>query len=182
MSLLIFQETKSFSGLFTLARKDDDFLRIEWDGINELEEYFDKFEKDFERILLEEYTKYGMLVEEGTKALVHHDEGDLEDSISFDKAKRVGNTVIVEGGSNSVYALRRHEEPYRYGVHDKYDNGSKFSNYYVYGRGRGTLGKPQWRGYKPGRKFLQNAINATNPDYDKMNERILERALDGDKK
>ncbi len=165
-----------------LVRKNEDFLRIEWDGIKELEEFFDKFEEDFERILLEEYTKYGMLVEEGTKALVHHDDGDLEDSISFGKAKRVGNTVEVEGGSNSPYALRRHEEPYRYGIYNKYENGSKFPNYYIYGRGRGTLEKPTWRGYKPGRKFLQNAINATKPDYDRMNERILERALDGDKK
>jgi hypothetical protein len=164
-----------------LAKKDE-FLNIEWDGIKELEEYFDKFEENFEQILIEEYTKYGMLVEEGTKALVHHDEGDLEGSISFDRAKREGNTVVVEGGSNLSYALRRHEEPYRMGTFPKYENGSKFPNYYLYGRGRGTLTKPKWRGYKPGRKFLQNAINATKRDYDKMNERILERTLDGDNK
>lgn len=173
--------TKYTTGLFTLANKDD-FLKVEWDGLEELEKYFDKFGEDFEEILLDEYTKYGMLVEEGAKALVHHDEGDLEGSIKFDKAKKDSKGVSVEGGSNLPYAVRRHEEPYRYGVHDKYDNGSKFPNYYVYGRGRGTLTKPTWRGLRPGRKFMQNAISATKKDYDKMNERVLKRALDGDRK
>lgn len=165
-----------------MARKKDEFLNIEWEGIKELEEYFEKFDENFERILIEEYTKYGMLVEEGTKALAPHDEGDLEDSISFGRAKKEGKTVVVEGGSNSPYALRRHEEPYRKGVYPKYDNGAKLEDYYVNGRGEGTRGKPPWRGYQPGRKYLQNAINATKKDYNEMNERILQRALDGDEK
>lgn len=153
---------------------------MEWEGLEELEKEFDKMEKDFQDILIDEYTKYGMLVEEGAKALAHHDEGDLEDSITFDKAKIEGSEVVVEGGSNSKYAIRRHEEPYRPGTHPKYSNGAKFDRYYMNGRGRGTLTKPKWRGYKPGRKFLQNAIIATEEDYDEMNERILDRTL-GDK-
>jgi hypothetical protein len=163
-----------------LAKKDE-FINISWDGLDELERHFEKMEENFVDILVDEYTKYGQLVEEGTKALVHHDEGDLEDSISFDRAKLKGDQVVVEGGSNSPYALRRHEEPYRSGTHDKYENGAKFPRYYLNGRGRGTLTKRRWRGYKPGRKFLQNAINATKPDYNQMNERVLERTLDGDK-
>lgn len=162
--------------------RNDEFFRIEWQGIDELIDYFDRMEKDFERILIDEYTKFGMLVEEGTKALAPHDEGGLEDSISFDKAKRVGNAIMIEGGSNLKYAIRRHEEPYRGGTHPKYDNGSKFPSYYQTGRGAGTRGKPAWRGYKPGRKYLQNAINATEKDYDKMNERILDRITGGDKR
>jgi hypothetical protein len=160
-----------------LARED--FLHIEWDGLKELEQFFDKMEENFEQILIDEYTEYGMLVEEGAKALVHHDEGDLEDSISFDRAKKEGNGISVEGGSNSRYALRRHEEPYRKGIHPKYENGAKFPNYYVNGRGEGTRSKLNWRGYQPGRKYLLNAINATKKDYDKMLERILERTLGG---
>jgi Bacteriophage HK97-gp10, putative tail-component len=155
-------------------------IKIDWGGLEELNQLFEDMDENFEKIAIEEYSKFGLLVEEGAKALVHHDEGDLEDSISFDKAKRVGNDIVVEGGSNSPYAWRRHEEPYRPGIHDKYDDGSKFPRYYLNGRGRRTLTKARWRGYKPGRKYMQNAIRATEPDYDAVNARILERVLNGE--
>lgn len=160
---------------------NDDFIRLEWDGFDEFDELLEGLEKEFEEAVIDEYTNYGLLVEEGAKALAGKDRGELESSINFGKAtKKFGNKIVVEGGSNLKYALRRHEEPYRMGVHDKHDNGTLFENYYVGGRGRKTLQKPSWRGYKPGRKFLQNAITATEKDYDKMNERILDRLTGGD--
>jgi hypothetical protein len=159
---------------------NNDFIHIEWEGLAELEQLFDGMDDAFMRILKEEYTDYGMLVEEGSKALVHHDESDLEDSINFGQAEPEGSGVAVEGGSNSKYALKRHERPYRMGRHPKYENGAKFPDYYVNGRGEGTRSKPKWRGKMPGRKYLLNAINATERDYEKMLERILERTLEGD--
>lgn len=137
----------------------DDVFSIEWEGLDEFAEILDKMEDQSEKIIMEEMTKFGMLAEEGTKALVHHDEGPLEDSINFDKAKREGNQIAVRGGTNVVYALRRHEEP---------------------GRGPGTLAKPSWRGYQPGPKYMENAIKAIEGDYDKMNARALERILEID--
>ncbi|WP_445506794.1 HK97 gp10 family phage protein [Niallia sp. 03190] len=160
--------------------RDDDFIRLEWGGLDELDEMLDGMEEKYEEIAIEEYTKYGLLVEEGAKALASKDRGELESSINFGTAKKSGDKIIVEGGSNLKYALRRHEEPYRMGIHDKVDNGAVFENYYIGGKGRKTLRKPNWRGYKPGRKFLANAITATQEDYDKMNERILNRLLGGD--
>lgn len=159
-----------------------DHIDVEFQGMKELEQLFEEMPENFETAAIEEMTMYGKLVEEGAKALVHHDEGDLEDSISFDEAKRVGHEIVVEGGSSSVYAWRRHEEPYRPGTHTKYDNGAKYPRYYLNGRGRRTLTKARWRGYKPGRKFMQNAINATEADYNSMNERIRDRTLEGDAK
>lgn len=156
----------------------DDVFKIEWEGLKEFHDALDSMEKEAEKIIVEEMTGFGKLAEEGTKALVHHDEGHLHDSINFDKAKKEGNSLVVHGGSNWEYALRRHEEPYRMGVHDKYKDGKKYPNYYVGGRGRGTHAKPAWRGYKPGRKYMENAIKAIEPDYDKMNERALERILE----
>ncbi len=103
-----------------------DVFNIEWEGLEEFSEILDKMDKEAENIIMDEMTKFGMLAEEGTKALVHHDEGTLEDSINFDKAKKEGNEIVVRGGSNLEYALRRHEEPYRPGVHDKYENGRKY--------------------------------------------------------
>jgi len=158
----------------------NDVFEIHWEGLDEFAEILDKMDKESENIIMEEMTKFGMLAEEGTKALVHHDEGTLEDSINFDKAKREGGQIVVRGGTNVVYALRRHEEPYRMGIHDKYSEGKRWPNYYVAGRGRGTWNKPTWRGYRPGRKYMENAIKAIEGDYDKMNTRALERILEMD--
>jgi hypothetical protein len=163
-----------------LARRRNDGFHIEWHGLHELEQLFDDIDENAIDIVKEEYSKYGMLVEEGTKALAPHDEGDLEDSISFDRAQQHGDSIVVEGGASAKHAVIRHEMPYRKGVHPKYDNGAKFPDYYQEGRGEGTRMKPAWRGLAPGRKFMQNAINATLEDYNKMNERILERTLRGD--
>src|SRR5699024_11739633 len=103
-----------------------------------------------------------MVGEEGTKALVHHDEGTLEDSISFDKAKSYGSIIEVKGGTNLDYALRRHEEPYRMGVHHKYKEGKKWPNYYVAGRGRGTWNKPMWRGYRDRKSTRLNSSHVSS--------------------
>lgn len=163
-----------------MSMANDDVFSIEWEGLDEFAEMLDKMDDQTDKIIMEEMTKFGMLAEEGTKALVHHDEGTLEDSINFDKAKREGGDIVVQGGSNLEYALRRHEEPYRMGVHHKYSEGKKWPNYYVGGRGRGTHRKPAWRGYQPGRKYMENAIKAIEGDYDKMNARALERILEID--
>ncbi len=154
---------------------------VEWEGLDEFHDMLDEMDKEAENIIADEMTRFGMLAEEGTKALVHHDHGDLEDSINFDKAKREGRVTVVRGGSNIIYALRRHEEPYRLGVHAKYERGRHYPGYYIDGRGAGTRGKPNWRGYQPGRKYMENAIKAIEPDYDKMNARALERILEIDK-
>lgn len=156
----------------------DDVFNIEWEGLQEFSDALDKMEEEAEKIIMEEMTEFGMLAEEGTKALVHHDEGTLEDSINFSRAKKINGEIVVEGGSNVVYALRRHEEPYRLGAHDKNKNGRHYPGYYIDGRGRGTRGKPNWRGHQPGRKYMENAINAIEPDYNKMNERALKRILE----
>lgn len=158
-----------------MARRDT--FDIQFEGLDEQANLMGDMYKDWVKITKQEMTKFGLLVEEGAKALAPHDEGDLEDSISFDPAKQVGNDIIVEGGSNSPYALIRHEAPYKMGTRDKYDNGAKFPRYYLNGRGRRTLTKSSWRGFKPGRKYLQNAVIATETDYDKMNERIQERVI-----
>lgn len=164
-----------------MSMAKDDLFEIQWEGLDEFAEILDKMDKQSEKIIMDEMTKLGMLAEEGAKALVHHDHGDLEDSLSFDRARKEGRNIVVRGGSNLEYALRRHEEPYRPGVHNKYERGRNYPNYYLNGRGRGTHRKPSWRGYKPGRKYMENAIKAIEPDYNKMNTRALERILGIDK-
>lgn len=156
-----------------MSRQKVDIFSLEWEGLDEFNELLGKMEKEHEAIIVKELTDFGQDVETGTKALVHHDEGNLEDSINFGKARKRGSTYEVTGGSNLKYALRRHEQPYSKRVYDKIP-GDKF---YQYGRGWGTRNKPNWRGYAPGRKFMENAINALEKDYNAMNTRVLEKIM-----
>lgn len=174
MPLTTLPEQRHTIGLRTLPK---DHFRLEWNGLDGLEKLLKRAGDEFENIVVEEMTKYGMLVEEGTKALAPHDTGDMEDTISFDRAKKQGNAIVVEGGASSKYAVIRHEAPYSSGSRDKYDNGAKFPNYYINGRGAGTRGKASWRGQMPGRKYMVRAIQATEKDYEKMNARIIDRLL-----
>lgn len=151
---------------------------IHIEGLEEESKRFGEFYEKWERVAEEELTKFGLLVEEGAKALAFHDTGEFEDSITADRAKRQGDEISVEIGSNSPLAVMLHERPYRMGTHDKYDNGARFPRYYVNGRGRRTITKPKWRGFKAGRKYMQNAITAVEPDLDKMNERIQQRVFE----
>lgn len=160
-----------------MAKKDD--LSIVWEGLQEFSKELDGMTKEFEKNLMEAMTEYLGLVEEGAKALVHRDSGDLEESLVAKGPRIEGDRVVGEIGSNLAYAFRRHEEPYRYGVHDKYDNGVRTPNYYVYGRGRRTSQKPNWRGQKPGRKYLENAVVLTEDDYEKIMAKALEKTLGG---
>lgn len=160
-----------------MARRDG--IEIEFEGLDRQADMMGDMYKEWAKITKQEMTKFGLLVEEGAKALAPHDEGDLEDSISADPAKLAGDKITVEIGASAEHALIRHEAPYKKVTRDKYDNGSKFPHYYVNGRGQRTRTKSSWRGFQPGRKYLQNAVTATEKDYDKMNQRIQERVING---
>lgn len=155
----------------------DSNIHIEWDGLQELGDLLETMEEEIERIALEEYRDFGMLFEEAVRALAPRDESDLEGSYNVAPPKREGEAIVIEGGSNSKYALRRHEEPYRMGTYPKYDNGSKFPDFYVNGRGARTRSKPGFRGEKAGRKYQSRAVELITEDWNETNQRILDRVL-----
>ena len=155
-----------------------DFFDLEWEGLDDFISKLEGMEEAFFRVANAEFTKYGLLLETGGKALAPEDAGDLAASINFSGMKRKGDSIEGEVGTNLVYALRRHEEPYRMGSFPKYSRGAKFPNYYVNGRGVVTRGK-SWRGYPAGRKYLENAVKATKNDYETMLNRIIEQTLRG---
>src|SRR5699024_3162308 len=86
----------------SMAKGDVDVFSIEWEGLDEFHDMLDKMDKESEKIIMEEMTKFGMLAEEGTKALAPHDEGtldgssnfDISGSVSFDKAKKEGGDIV----------------------------------------------------------------------------------------
>lgn len=124
-------------------------------------------------------SEYGMLSEEAGKALAPYDSGDLVTSIQFQGLKTANGERQGSVGSDLEYALRRHEEPYRMGTHDKYDNGVKFEKYYVNGRGRRTHRRPGFRGQKAGRKYLERSQALLEPDHLDIMQQTLEAILRG---
>lgn len=154
-------------------------FRIEVPGIDDLLADLDRMPEDLEANLTDAMTEYGLLLEEGARELVHYDGGDLLTSLEFKPLKKLNGAIEGAVGSELQYAMRRHEEPYRPGTHDKYDNGVKFVKYYLNGRGRRTLRKPNWRGLKPGRKFLERASVATEEDFAEIMGEAYDKTLRG---
>lgn len=155
------------------------YVSIQWDGLEELAGLVEDMGDQIEKIAIEEYNDFGMLLEEGVRALMPRDGSDLEGSYNVSKARLEGKEISIEGGTNSVYALRRHEEPYRNGIRPKYEDGAKFPGFYKNGRGARTRSKAGFRGEKAGRKYQERAVELLKKDYDEMNERILSRVLGG---
>lgn len=152
---------------------------IRWDGIEELTRMMDQMDEQMEQIMIEEYTRFGLLAEEGARALAPKDKGDMTDTINSDRARKDGQGVFVEVGVGSVYGIYQHEKRLRPGNHPKYDRGAKFPDYYQNGYGQKTRSKPAWRGERPGRKYLERTVNLIETDFDEMNDRILARIMEG---
>lgn len=162
-----------------MASRDGFDFRIDIDGLDDLLDELAQMPDDLSENLREGMTEYGLLLEEGARELVHYDGGDLETSLEFQGLKVNGDSLEGAVGSESKYALRRHEEPYKPGTRDKYDNGVKFVRYYLNGRGRETHKKPKWRGLPAGRKFLERAMTATEKDFDEILYEVHEKTIRG---
>ncbi len=153
-----------------MSKFRNDGFSLEWDGLTEFIDELEDIQKKHESIISREMNDFGRHLEGATRKLIPHDHGDLEDSVNHDVQRRGMSTWALTVGSSMPYALRRHEEPYRMGTYEKLPGDGGF---YVDGRGRGTRGKPNYRGFEPGRKYLTNAILAVDADYNKMNQRVL---------
>lgn len=159
----------------------DDVIRIQWEGLDDIEAAFADLDGLFLRNLKAAVEDYSFLVEEGGRALAQRYGGDLEESIIMAAVSVQAGMVIGSVGSNLVYAWRRHEEPYRMGKHPLYDAGIKIEDYYKDGLGRRSRSAPKgtWKGQMPGRKFLERAVVATEDEFEMMCARALERTLGG---
>ncbi|AYP68829.1 hypothetical protein BpsM61_00055 [Bacillus phage vB_BpsM-61] len=156
-----------------------DIFSFTWEGIEEFADLLDEMVDGMDEIIEDEYTKFGLLVEEGARALAPRDLGDLTDSIASEGASVSKSEITVEITVGSEYGIYQHELEPRPGSHPKYDRGAKLPDYYQNGRGLKTRGKPGWRGEQAGRKYLERAVQLTEKDFDEMNERALERIMEG---
>lgn len=154
-------------------------FNIEWDGLKELKAEIKSAPEKFNKLLIKELNDIGLTTEKYAKALVNYDSGELEDSIFSTKAKRYGNMYVVYVGTNMVYARYIHELYNPTGLGDKYERGVKYPNYYVGGRGKRTRDKPKVKGYKPGRKYLRNAVVLSEQDVEDAMERVITSLWEG---
>lgn len=157
----------------------DEYFKFEFDDtFEEMKQYIKSFKERFDKIVKEELYKFGLEVESVAKELAPVDSGDLENSITTSKVLFEGNEFYITIGTNNEYALRRHEEPESSVNRPKYERGVKYDNYYIKGRGEKTRKKPNVRGFKPGRKYLTNAVKATEDEWNTLCERIIARVLE----
>lgn len=156
----------------------DEYFKFEWDGLDEITSIYKNAHVRMNRIIKEELSKYGLRVEEVSKSLAPIDSGELENSINAGKVIYNGPEFVITVGTNLEYALRRHEERESSITRPKYFRGVKYDNYYQNGRGQKTREKPSVKGYKPGRKYLTNAIKVTESDWNEMCQRIITRFVE----
>lgn len=157
----------------------DEYFKFEFDDtFEEMKQYIKSFKERFDKIVKEELYKFGIHVESIAKELAPVDSGDLEESITSSKVLFEGNEFYITIGTNNEYALRRHEEPESSVNRPKYERGVKYDNYYIKGRGEKTRKKPKVKGFKAGRKYLTNAVKATEDEWNILCERIIARVLE----
>jgi hypothetical protein len=154
-------------------------FKIEWTGTEEFKRVLRDMTQDTSSVFQREYTKFGMLVEEGARALAPQDRGDLASTINADAPNVSARGVSIEIGVGSIYGAYQHEKRDGGPTYAKYDNGAKFPGYYSGGYGARTRSKPSWRGARPGRKYLERTVQLVETDFNEMNERILQQIMEG---
>lgn len=131
-------------------------IKIKWNGLREFKKYMKDGSKVVDKIILEELNNVGLIIEGYGKRLSPRDRGDLEASITSDKAYKSGDRYICIIGTNMIYAKYVHD-----GV----------------GRGPRTLKKPNVKGYRPGPLYLRNATTLAERDFEIAIARAVVRVL-----
>lgn len=134
-------------------------FNVHWDGLDEFISDLGNIEKKLNKTVPEEMNRFRFIPESGAKALTPVLTNELTRSISSSHVIRAGNVFEFSIGTNLPYALKMHEWPG--------------------GWGPGTAAKQStsWRGFTPGRKYIENAAKGSEQDFEKAMARALERAL-----
>ena len=139
--------------------RNSDF-NIEFQGLDELIALFESQSRSVENEMVRQMKRYKSVVEGGTKRLAPVDTKALEKSITSTDVRRNGNEYYFLVGSDLEYALKMHEHTGNWGECTQLKQS------------RGG-----WRGYIPGDKFLQNAIYASEEDWDIAMQNVLNNTI-----
>lgn len=151
-------------------------INIELENWDEFADAIQNIPKTFSKVMTQELSKVALQAERYARQLAPRDSGELENSISASKVQQQGNSFVVYVGTNQEYATYVHElNSNRIG--DKYDKGVRITGYYVNGRGQQTRNKPSVKGYRPGRKYLRNAIVLTDTHLETAMSNAIDRVF-----
>lgn len=137
----------------------NDEIKIQFEGLEEFIALLDSFSRTVENELIKEMNKYKSEVEKGTKLLTPVDTNELTKSITSSDVKRNGNEYYFTVGSDLPYALRMHEHTGNWGVRTQLKQMKSY------------------RGYTPGKKYLENAIRATESDWERAMNNVLDNTI-----
>lgn len=136
---------------------------IKWDGLEELNNAFDKLEIEVLQAVKEGVVDCTEDLAKVSSQLSPLLEGDLQASPTVD-IKINGSNITGEVSYNSPYALRRHEEEYKPGTRKEYDKSGRPVGYIIDGKGPLTRSKPSVDGMIPGRKYLEQPLKKYGKD------------------
>lgn len=139
-------------------------FEIIFTGFDEILKNMDELEQAIDNTVKQAVTDCGMDLDKVSTELAPLLEGDLQGSADLDIKK------TNEGWRSSVtfkspYALRRHEEQYRPGVHKEYNSDGQYVGDIIDGRGPFTRSKPSVDGMEPGRKYLERPVKKYEQKY-----------------
>lgn len=132
------------------------------EGIEAMILTLDKVEEETFRKIDIALTKLAMKVIEDAKRLAGLDSGDLEASLVVGEVKQMLQRIYIDFGTSPEvddYAVVQHEGFRK----------TKTGKVIYMSPGEKTQSKGPYKGYMPGKKFLENAI--------KINEKLIEKEL-----
>jgi hypothetical protein len=132
------------------------------EGIEAMILTLDKIEEETFRKIDIALTKLAMKVIEDAKRLAGLDSGDLEASLVVGEVKQMLQRIYIDFGTSPEvdnYAVVQHEGFRK----------TKTGKVVYMSPGEKTQSKGPFKGYMPGKKFLENAI--------KINEKLIEKEL-----
>lgn len=136
-------------------------IDIEFDGMEELMSVLEEAGQTEKRHFTKKLNRFKSVPERGAKKLTPVLENDLTRSIRSSPVMQTNGTYFFTLGSNLPYAVKMHE--------------------WMGGWGERTQNKQRvkWRGYTPGRKYLENAVNGSEESFQKMAEELLDKFTGG---
>jgi hypothetical protein len=137
------------------------------EGIESMILTLDRIEQETYQRIDDTLTRLAEKVIEDAKRLAPLDSGDLEAALVVGDVKKVLQRIYIDFGNSPEvddYAVVQHEGFRK--IKTKDENGEVDGERIIYmSPGEKTLSKGSYKGYAPGKKFLENAIT--------INERLI---------
>ncbi|AGK97409.1 hypothetical protein [Clostridium pasteurianum] len=139
-------------------------FEITFTGFEEVLQNLDSLEEAIDKEVKQAVMDCGLDLQKVASELAPLLESDLQGSGNTTEENN-GQGYTVKVTFDSPYAKRRHEEPYRSGVHKEYNSAGVYVGDIIDGRGPFTRSKPAIDGMAPGRKYLERPLKKYEQKY-----------------